>query len=126
MGVLYARTGVALGSVRYGCRYVERNPLRGNLVDRAEDWCWCSLHRRRSSKAGGPTWLSAWPLERPRRWLTLVNSAQTEVDLAALRHSIARGNPFGETSWSDQMARRLGLEMTLRPHGRPKKPRNAS
>ncbi len=23
------------------CRYVERNPLRANLVHRAEDWRWC-------------------------------------------------------------------------------------
>ena len=108
------------------CRYVERNALRAKLVDRAEDWRWCSLHRRRSSKAGGSSWLSAWPLERPRRWLTLVNTPQSQVEFTALRHSIARGNPFGEMSWSQQMARRLGLEMTLRPHGRPKKARNGS
>jgi putative transposase len=25
------------------CRYVERNAMRANLVDRAEDWRWCSL-----------------------------------------------------------------------------------
>ena len=29
------------------CRYVERNALRAaNLVERAEDWRWCSLWRR--------------------------------------------------------------------------------
>ncbi len=28
------------------CRYVERNPLRVNLVKRAEPWPWCSLHKR--------------------------------------------------------------------------------
>src|SRR6185312_10489513 len=28
------------------CRYVERNPLRANLVDRAEDWRWGSLWAR--------------------------------------------------------------------------------
>ena len=27
------------------CRYVERNALRANLVQRAEDWRWGSLHR---------------------------------------------------------------------------------
>ncbi|MGO8902223.1 MAG: hypothetical protein ACLQU5_28330 [Isosphaeraceae bacterium] len=100
--------------------------MRANLAERAEDWRWCGLHRRRTSTAGGTSWLSAWPLERPRRWVTLVNTAQMETELAALRHSIGRSCPFGETSWSDQMARRLGLEMTLRPHGRPKKQRNGS
>ncbi len=108
------------------CRYVERNALRANLVERAEDWRWCSLHRRRQSKAGGALWLSAWPLERPRRWLNLVNSAQTEAEVKALRHALKRGCPFGEASWSEKMVQRLGLEMTLRPRGRPRKNDNGS
>jgi len=108
------------------CRYVERNALRANLVERAEEWRWCSLHRRKSSKASGASWLSAWPLERPRRWLKLVNTAETEAELAALRRAVQRGCPFGEASWSAKMVRRLGLEMTLRPLGRPKKHHNGS
>ncbi len=108
------------------CRYVERNALRSNLVERAEAWRWCSLHRRKRSKGDGQSWLSAWPLERPRRWVALVNSAETEAELAALRRSVWRGCPFGETSWTDQMVRRLGLEATLRPQGRPNKQRNDS
>ena len=27
-------------------RYVERNALRAHIVDKAEDWRWCSLRRR--------------------------------------------------------------------------------
>ncbi len=107
-------------------RYVERNALRANLVERAEDWRWCSLYRRVRSKAGGAAWLSAWPLERPRRWVKLVNTAQKEADLAALRRSVQRGCPFGEALWSNQIVRRLGLEMTIRPHGRPRKQDNGS
>ena len=53
-----------------------------------------------------------------------VNPAQTEAALAVLRHSIGRGCAFGEMSWSVQVARHLGPEMTLRPHGRPKKQAN--
>src|SRR5208283_1639827 len=32
------------------CRYVERNALRAILVERAEDWRWCSLRSRVRSK----------------------------------------------------------------------------
>ena len=103
------------------CRYVERNPIRARLVERAEDWRWCSLHRRPRSRAGSETWLSAWPLERPRRWLKLVNTAQPEAELEAMRHAVKRGCPFGEAAWSNKMVRRLGLEMTVRPIGRPRK-----
>ena len=65
--------------------------------------------------------LAAWPSPRWPGWVEHVNGPQTEAELAAVRRSVQRGNPFGETLWSEEMARRLGLESTLRPHGRPKK-----
>jgi putative transposase len=108
------------------CRYVERNALRADVVERAEDWRWCSLARQKLLTAGGASRLSAWPLERPRNWVELVNAAQTEAELSALPRSVRRGCPFGEASWSDQMVRRLGLEVTLCPQGRPKKQHNGS
>ena len=54
------------------------------------------------------------------------NAAQTEAELSALPRSVRRGCPFEEASWSDQMVRRLGLEVTLRPQGRRKKQHNGS
>ena len=98
-------------------RYVERNALRADLVRRAEDWRWSSLfwHGRR------PDWLSDAPAERPRNWIALVNAAQRPAEEAALRRSINRGTPFGDETWTRRIARRLGLESTLRPRGRPRK-----
>jgi putative transposase len=49
-----------------------------------------------------------------------VNTAQPEDELAAVRRSVRRGCPFGDPSWLDQMVRRLGSEMTLRPQGWPR------
>ena len=46
------------------CRYVERNTLRANLVERAEQWRWSSLYRRRMPKAVDKSWLADWPLEQ--------------------------------------------------------------
>jgi putative transposase len=105
------------------CRYVERNALRADLVRKAEDWPWCSLHRRgrRSSSSTRCAWLGGWPLKRPAGWTRRLNTAETEAGLTALRQSISRGRPFGDPAWTEQAAERLGLEMTLRPHGRPKK-----
>jgi putative transposase len=108
------------------CRYVERNALRANLVKRADDWRWSSLYRRVRAPVGDSPWLAAWPLERPTDWAKVVNAAQTEDELAALRRSVSRGCPYGGASWSDKMVRRLGLETTLRPQGRPKKAQNGS
>ena len=99
-------------------RYVERNALRANLVQRAEEWRWCSLwHRVR----GGTTALDDGPLVLPRNWRQYVQSVETEAELAALRRSVVRGVPFGEDSWQERTAKCLGLESTLRARGRPRK-----
>ena len=104
------------------CRYVERNPLRANLVRRAENWQWSSLAQRLGSQpCDTPPQLSVWPVSRPRNWATLVNAVQTAGELAALRKSVARGQPFGDPAWQEDTARQLGLESTLRPRGRPRK-----
>ena len=59
-------------------------------------------------------------------WVEEVNVPHTEAELWALRRAVNRGCPFGDGFWSDQIACRLGLESTLRPHGRPKKHNNGS
>jgi putative transposase len=103
------------------CRYVERNALRAGLVERAEDWPWCSLRRHGLAGTPQPTWLSPWSVERPSDWLAWVNQTQTASELEALRSCVARGRPFGADPWVKRTARRLGLEGTLRPRGRPKR-----
>ena len=102
-------------------RYVERNALRANLVKRAEQWRWSSLWRREHGDEAAQAILSPWPIPQPAEWTKLVNAAQTEAELAALRRSVARGTPFGSASWTERTARRLGLEYTLRSRGRPRK-----
>ena len=106
------------------CRYVERNALRANLVKRAEDWRWGSLYRWKPGATKEKSLLTAWPLPRRPGWVEHVNAPHTEAELSALRRSVQRGCPFGESSWGDRMVRRLGLESTLRPRGRPKKHKN--
>jgi putative transposase len=100
------------------CRYVERNALRARLVRKAENWRWSSLWRR---EQGGVPWLHAWPLEAPADWLAYVNRAETAAELEALRRSVVRGAPYGSTAWQARTAKRLRLESSLRPRGRPHK-----
>jgi putative transposase len=103
------------------CRYVERNPLRANLVAGAEHWRWSSLWRRLHGDEQPRPFLSPFPLPLPADWPGYVNAPQTEAELEALRRSVQRGCPFGSPAWQQTMAARLGLGHTLRPHGRPKK-----
>jgi putative transposase len=100
-------------------RYVERNALRADLVARAEAWSWSSLAWRPGRRR--PELLSEWPVACPRQWVQQVNGPQSEAELAALRRSIARGTPYGNERWTERVAKRLGLESSLRPRGRPRK-----
>ena len=97
-------------------RYVERNPLRAVLVDRAERWRWSSLRARVS---GADPLLSRSPVPLPGDWLAFVQRPRTDAELARVRESIDRGGPFGDPAWTRGTAERLGLLGSLRPRGRP-------
>ena len=103
-------------------RYVERNPVRAGLADRAEGWRWGSAWARRPAGLGVPGWLVT-PREPPlpRSWLRSVNEPQTDEELQVLRHCIRRSCPFGDDAWATSSAVRLNLESTRRPCGRPRK-----
>lgn len=62
-------------------------------------------------------------MPRPDGWLEHVNQPQTEAEVERLRASTRRGRPFGSLAWMTKTARDLGLEASLRPIGRPKKPK---
>jgi putative transposase len=101
------------------CRYVERNPRRANLVQRAETWRWGSLWHRVHET--GALLLDEWPLAIPEDWVARVNRPESAAELDAVQQSVVRGTPFGEESWQQVTAERLGLQSTLRARGRPRK-----
>ncbi len=103
------------------CRYVERNPLRAGLVERAEAWRWSSLWRREQRGSSHTECLTDWPVDRPPNWPACVNTAETAAELDDLRLTLARGRPFGSPTWTTRTAARLGIESSLRPRGRPSK-----
>jgi putative transposase len=102
-------------------RYVERNALRSNMVERAEDWEWGSLAWRRA--ANPPIELTPSPVPLPSYWRHWVNEPQTAAELEAIRACVNRQRPFGATEWVAQQVEDLGLESSIRPVGRPPRSR---
>lgn len=100
-------------------RYIERNPLRAGLVERAQEWTWSSLASLCEEPL--PSFLHPGPVPRGKDWLDWVNQPQSEAELKAILRSVDRGAPFGATEWASSMAAEFGLEASLRPRGRPKK-----
>jgi putative transposase len=59
-------------------RYVERNPFRAGLCQRAEDWKHGSAWLMDTGKPKAKALLSKWPIPRLRNWLENVNKPNTE------------------------------------------------
>ena len=100
-------------------RYIERNALRANLVRKVQAWPWSSLAAWQAQPAA--TFLHPGPVPRPADWIDYAQQPQTEAELKRLRQSVNRGTPFGAESWALETAKRLGLQASLRPRGRPRK-----
>jgi putative transposase len=99
-------------------RYVEANPLRARLVTQAQAWRWSSLGCQQQIAS---QLLSPWPLKRPADWLQLVNEPLPDALRQRIQSSMKRGQPLGNQRWTQSIARRLDLQFTLNPHGRPRK-----
>ncbi len=98
-------------------RHVERNPLRANMDHRSQDWERSSP--KPTARSGLDGLLGDGPILNPAQWTRHVNGVETEAELKALRHSLARGTTFGDTQWQTKTASLLGLESSLRSRGRP-------
>ena len=101
--------------------------MRAKRVVRAEAWKWSSLFLRQIGDERAATMLHPWPIAVPRNWARLVNEPLTKAELVAIRQSVVRGSPYGSEAWMRRTARRLELESSMRPLGRPRKhpPANA-
>ena len=103
------------------CRYVERNAYTANLCESPERWRYGSLWRWRHGSVSEKSMLSPWPIPRRPGWIEQVREPLSEKEQKQLQWCIKRGAPFGDETWVESTARRLDLESTLRPRGRPKK-----
>lgn len=67
-----------------------------------------------------PKLLSPWPIPRLPNWVDRVNQPLTDSELKAIRNCAQRRAPLGDEGWIESIARRLDLESTMRPRGRPR------
>jgi len=98
-------------------RYVERNPVRANMVCSAADWNWSSISG--SASAQRQSMIVRAPISLPRNWLQFVDEPQSPAELDTLRRCGQRNAPFGDRAWTEETAKLLGLEASIRKLGRP-------
>ena len=99
-------------------RYVERNPVRAGMVERAAEYVWssASAHLAGEDKSGllDMEW---WRREGPANWGELLKIEEADAE-AHLRGCTYAGRPFGEESFVSDLGKRFGRYWT---RGRPAK-----
>jgi len=109
-------------------RYVEANPLRGGMVADLASYPWSSyvahgLGKNVALVAEAPVWerLGKTEASRQKYWRQWVHTPLTDKELSAVRRAVSTGRPYGKESWMEATAKRLGLDLSERPRGRPPK-----
>ena len=101
-------------------RYVEANPVRAGMVNSAIDWKWSSYFYRERKNDIFFSLIDSSYIKLPENWNEYVNRFLGEEDENKILQSIQRQSPYGEKMWQIKISKKLGLEYTLRPKGRPK------
>lgn len=102
-------------------RYIERNPVRAKLVNRAEEWRWSSIWRREKGTLAQKKLLTEVPFDVPSNYLEWVNENETKENLEIIRNAVNKGKPYGLDTWTENMIEKYVLTATTRLKGRPKK-----
>ncbi len=105
-------------------RYVELNPVRAQLVDRAEEYRWSSAaahcgFRRDPSLTADPSWQRRFAaVGNWSAWLAQgVDCASIEI----LRKNAIKGLPCGSSAFVEGLEQMTGRAIRERPRGRPNK-----
>ena len=97
-------------------RYVERNPVRANLVARAEEYVWSSA----AAHLGGDrsNRLLDWAFHETacgaERWKTLLAEPEELEATRALQRGTFSGRPVGSPEFVAELERKLGRPLAIR------------
>lgn len=105
-------------------RYAALNPVRAQLVERAQDWPHSSV---RAHLAGRDDALVAVRplLDRAPHFADLIDAGPDEAAFTALRRSELIGRPLGSPAFLDAVGRQLGRVVTPAKRGRKPKARGS-
>ena len=104
--------------------YIERNPVRGGLIDDAAAYRWSSAAAHTGGQdQRGVLWMADWRQEySAERWRQALETTLEEESVAErLREATARGRPLGDEDFVRQLEGKTDRRLRPRPAGRPRK-----
>ena len=104
-------------------RYVELNPVRAGMVERAECWAWSSAaahcgFARPDAMLEMQRWGSRW---NAHEWRDFLAPAGSALELSKLRHSTHTGRPLGSPEFVAALEQSTSRILAPRKGGRPKR-----
>jgi putative transposase len=102
-------------------RYVERNPVRAGLAERAQDYPWSSAAAH-CGLARKPWLADASELAaQVGEWSAWLRTEEDDVTVAALRRHTTTGRPLGSAAFLNLLEAVLGRPVRSRKAGRSRK-----
>jgi putative transposase len=104
-------------------RYIERNPVRANLVRKPWLWEWSSASAHINKERQAPFQLDSLFMltdTAPKDWMDFIDSAEDEAQLVNLRRHTLVGRPLGTTQFVEKLEKMFGKRLHALPRGRPK------
>ena len=107
-------------------RYVERNPVRANISERAEDYPWSSAAAHCGLRFD-PLLTVKSPWQQLTAgigdWSAWLAKGDEQRSIDKLRDHVSKGLPCGIPTFIENLECSTGRVLHCRPRGRPKKPR---
>jgi len=99
-------------------RYVELNPVRARLVERAEAWKWSSAKAHLDGKDDGLVKVAPM-LNWVKDWSELLGSDE-QLEYDDFRQHERTGRPFGDEAFVERVSQLTGRELAMKRPGRKK------
>jgi putative transposase len=105
-------------------RYVELNPVRAGLVERAEAWPWSSARAHLAGRNDGLVQVGPM-LDRAPDWGAFLTAGLSEAEHRAIQGGERTGRPLGSDGFVADLEQRLGRTLAKQKPGRKAKPASA-
>ena len=105
-------------------RYVERNPVRAGMIDRAENYQWSSAAAHCGNRPDGVLDLeSRWNKQFAvvEDWSAWLSEGDEIEKVRILKQNAEKGLPCGNSDFVQRLGLKVGRLLEFRPQGRPRK-----
>ncbi len=100
-------------------RYIEQNPVRAGMVEKAEDYLYSSACAHVSRSDDAVLGEELFTDDQMQDYVLLLRSDMPKKELERLRYAAKTGRPFGSEGFIAEMENRLERKLLGRRKGRP-------